>query len=68
MRLCGDDCCPCCDFCIHVIYDEINIDGVFFNGGPVDCSLHKDDEHQNIVDRCGYCDDFHCLLCDKPND
>ena len=51
---------PCCDFCIHCIH-EIEIMGdMRMNLNPIGCSLHKDKEHQEKAEGCGYCEDFHC--------
>lgn len=30
------------------------------NFGPKGCSLYPDEEHKEIADACGYCDDFVC--------
>lgn len=68
MHLCNPECIPICDFCIHAIHDEWEVNGEFHRGGPIGCSLHEDDEHQEIAECDGYCDDFHCFLCDKHND
>lgn len=62
MIKCGDDCTPCCDFCIHAIHEEFELNGQMTMGGPIGCGLHKDEEHQDIAETCGYCDDFHCFL------
>lgn len=60
MILCNDDCIPCCDFCIHVVHEFGEFDGKMIRLAPIDCSFHKDDEHQNLAKHCGYCDDYHC--------
>lgn len=68
MILCNKHCLPCCDFCIHVIHEELGVtpDGSnIIIGAPIDCALHKDPEHQNIAESCGSCDDFHCFRADK---
>ena len=58
MILCNEDCIPCCDFCIHKINGNLEVDGT---DGPIGCKLHEDKEHQEIAEWCGYCDDFHCF-------
>ena len=60
MVLCGKDCIPCCDFCIHVIHESGEVNGKMVSLGPIGCGLHTDNEHQNIAASCYYCDDFHC--------
>ena len=62
MILCNNDCEPCCDFCIYAIHDEFELNGHTEIGGPIECKLHRDKEHQEIAEYCGYCDDFHCFL------
>ena len=63
MITCGDDCVLCCDFCIHVIHEKfINNLGEEVTSCPIGCALHTDEEHQDIAETCGYCDDFHCFL------
>ena len=61
MILCNHGCIPCCDFCIYAIHEYFTIDGKMHKGGPIGCSLHKDEEHQEIADSCGFCNDFHCF-------
>lgn len=58
---CSEECklTACCDFCVHVIYN----DGERF--GPTNCGLHLDAEHQEIAEYCGVCSDFHCCLANK---
>ena len=60
MKKCGIDCIPCCDFCIHAIHEEYEIDGKCYMGGPIGCTLHNDEKHQNIAMMCGNCSDFIC--------
>lgn len=62
MVLCNNDCIPCCDFCIHAFHDYFMINGIMHKGGQIACLLHKDQEHQDIADGCGSCEDFHCFL------
>lgn len=60
--LCNEDCVPCCDFCIYAIHEEWNDErGEHHIGGPIGCRLHTDQEHQDIAEGCGYCDDYHCF-------
>lgn len=63
MKLCGYNCKPCCDYCIHTEYELIILPNstIPINSSPIKCKLHKDKEHQKIVESCGYCDDFHCI-------
>ena len=58
MRKCREDCIPCCDFCIHAEHEKFE-DNII--GGPIGCNLHKDQEHQDIAEGCGHCNDFHCF-------
>lgn len=61
MVLCNDNCIPCCDFCIHAMQRLENINGKIVGMGPIGCSLHDDQEHQDIARRCYFCDDYHCF-------
>lgn len=67
---CSEECLKsaCCDFCIYVarepVYDEV---GLIVDTEPSGCRLHSDQEHQDIVERCGYCPDFHCFRADENN-
>lgn len=65
MVLCGNECIPCCDFCIHAKHNKIVVDGMECTGGPIGCLLHKDQEHQDIAYGCGYCEDYHCFNAAK---
>lgn len=65
MVLCSKGCFPCCDFCLHVIYEEWDDEKGHHVGGPEKCSLHSDIEHQEIAESDGYCEDFHCHLADQ---
>lgn len=62
MKRCGDECIPCCDFCIHVMHGDLNIDGT---DGPIACMLHPDEHHQELAEWCAYCDDFHCFRAEE---
>ena len=64
MILCNKGCIPCCDFCIHVIHEELEVtpDGSnIIQGGPIACKLHDDETHQKYAKDCYYCQDFHCF-------
>ena len=67
MILCNEDCLPCCDFCIHVIYETEEIDGGIVTFGPIGCKLHLDEEHQDCAAGCAYCEDFHCFMANEEN-
>lgn len=60
---CSDDCkeFPCCDFCIWAKHEEWDEDGRHIFGGPIGCNLHLDEEHQEIADSCGCCEDYWCF-------
>lgn len=60
MRKCGDKCIPCCDYCIHVLYETIEIGGKKINTEPIGCGLHNDLEHEGIAKMNSYCEDFYC--------
>lgn len=62
MKLCSNDCYPICDFCCHAIHEEWDDYDGHHIGGPVGCCLHLDQEHQEIAENCGYCNDFYCYL------
>lgn len=63
MKKCNDECIPCCDFCVHVIHDEVEfVDGVTFTS-PIGCNKWDDDFHQELAESCSYCEDFHCFNC-----
>lgn len=49
MKLCEHDCIPCCMLCKYMIPDIENS----INFGSKGCSLHPDEEHQEIIDACG---------------
>ena len=61
MILCNEGCIPCCDFCLYVRHEFIPVDDKIVVGGPIGCLKHKDIEHQEIAEGCGYCDDYHCI-------
>lgn len=65
MKKCSANCIPCCDFCVHCLHAYAT-DG----GGrcePLGCMLHRDYEHQSIVEACGECDDFQCFRVPPSN-
>lgn len=62
MIKCSANCVPCCDFCIYAIRDRLDSEDEMFDGGPIGCKLHEDQEHQEIAEQCSYCNDFHCFL------
>lgn len=61
MVLCNNECTPCCDFCIYAIHDKWEENGREIVGGPIGCTKHDDQHHQEIAEDCGYCEDFHCF-------
>ena len=61
MILCNKDCIPCCDFCIYVIHEMLEVDGQMVKCEPIGCKLHTDEKHQNIAVNCCYCEDYHCF-------
>lgn len=58
MVLCKDGCTPCCDFCIYV-HREYDEEGIMCS--PDGCLLHEDKKHQELAERCSWCEDFHCF-------
>ena len=60
MRLCSEDCIPCCDFCNHVEYKMGEINGKVVSLAPIACKLHPDEKHERIAVGCGFCEDYHC--------
>lgn len=62
MVLCNENCIPCCDFCIHAIHKIGEVNGEIVKFAPIGCRLHTDEEHQDIADSCGYCEDFYCFM------
>jgi hypothetical protein len=61
MKTCGDNCIPCCDYCLSKIPYMVEIKNKVVDGGTSGCSLHADKQHQDIAIGCGYCEDFHCF-------
>ena len=57
MKLCSNNCIPCCDFCKYVVHGDIEVDGT---SGPLYCGKYDDDFHNKLAEWCGYCDDFYC--------
>lgn len=64
MKLCSNDCTPCCDFCIHAKHGMWEDEKGKHRGGPIGCNLHADQDHQDTAIGCYYCDDFHCFNCE----
>jgi hypothetical protein len=64
MKLCSENCMPCCDFCIHAVHETWVEEGRQVIGGPIYCRLYRDQEHDDIVFDCSYCDDFECFMAD----
>lgn len=60
MKLCSEDCIPCCDFCKHAKHHIGEINGKMVKSAVDGCVKHPDKEHQDIAVGCGFCDDFHC--------
>lgn len=65
MITCGNDCIPCCDFCIHAIHEMFELNGCTVTGAPIGCFYNKDEEHQDIASNDGCCDDFYCFLANQ---
>ena len=56
MVLCNDNCNPCCDYCVYVIYEVPDYYGQNDIGNRIGCIKHI--EHDNNINCC---DDFHCI-------
>ena len=62
MKLCGPGCYPCCDFCAFTVHERwFAEDGHLIRGGSIDCLRHHDQEHREIAEWCGSCEDFYCF-------
>ena len=68
MIKCDENCTPCCDFCIYAIHEAWEEDGKVYEGEPLMCRLHKDDEHKKLAQNCSYCNDYHCNFVNKQPD
>ena len=58
-------CCNCCIYSRHKFFFDKN-EGIVY-GDSVGCKLHEDERHQDIVESCGCCSDFHCFMADEVN-
>lgn len=58
MIKCSQGCYACCQHCKYAIYEELEIDGIIFNGEAVQCKIHPEETH---VSGTWWCDDFHCF-------
>jgi hypothetical protein len=62
MKLCGEGCTPCCDFCIYSIRDIwVDENGWESDQGPEGCAKYNDEAHQDIAFYNSFCEDFHCF-------
>ena len=62
MTLCGEDCIPCCDFCIYSIRDIwVDENGWESDQGQKGCAKYNDEAHQDIAFYNSFCEDFHCF-------
>jgi hypothetical protein len=67
MVKCGDQCTPCCDFCVfavHETWEDKELGGTVY-GGPIHCEKHPDKKHDLICENCGYCEDFYCFKAES---
>ena len=72
MILCNKNCYPCCDFCIHVQHETIEVEdnnGIirYLHGGPIKCKRFNDEEHDNLALNCSYCNEFWCASSRWPD-
>ena len=65
VKLCSEECTPCCDYCKYVVHEVIEFENNKVVGGPIFCKLHLDEEHRQLARRCSYCEDFWCMNADK---
>lgn len=64
---CSEYCCPCCDYCIHVIKAVQENEGKFYTVNE-SCNKHPNSEyHLSMVLYSGYCKDFICKNADKKS-
>ena len=62
MILCGEDCIPCCDFCIYSIRDIwVDENGWESDQGQKGCAKYNDEAHQDIAFYDSFYEDFHCF-------
>lgn len=67
MKLCCEDCIPCCDYCRHAFQGTANVNGETITTGPLGCTLHSEESYQVTARSCGFCEDFHCTnVYDEP--
>ena len=60
MIICNEYCCPCCDYCIHVIQTLQENNNKIYTVNE-SCNIHPDSEyHLSMVLYGGYCQDFIC--------
>lgn len=60
MRLCGNDCKPCCVYCRFFYSDSIAENNIYDDDGY--CFLHDYN-----IDPLVYCDDFCCFTIEDEN-
>ena len=65
MKLCSEECIPCCDYCKYVAHEVIEFENDKVVGGSIFCKLHLDEEHRQLARRCSYCEDFWCMDAEK---
>lgn len=65
MKLCSEECTPCCDYCKYVVHEVIEFENNKVLGAPIFCKLHLDKKHTQLVRLCSYCKDFWCMNADK---
>ena len=61
MKLCSEECTPCCDYCKYVVHEVIEFENNKVVGGPIFCKLHLDEEHRRIGKRWSYSEDVWCM-------
>ena len=59
MIKCSKECVPTCGHCVNVELDQIELNGVVYEGDAIACKTHP--ENNDKVDGSYYCDDFHCF-------
>ena len=59
MNICKD-CYPDCIHCKHSIQDKTAKDGKYIHIAVIGCSLHSDQNHQELAKGRHYCRDFDC--------
>ena len=65
VKLCSEECTPCCDYCKYVVHEVIEFENNKVVGGPIFCKLHLDEEHRQLARRCSYCEDFWCMNAEE---